>query len=941
MSDKKRILFVNEFSGLSTGFATYGHYVIPELYKTGKFILGEVGVYASKAHPKIGSVPWKVYPNEPDPNNIEEQKIYAQNKINQFGLWRFNEAALDFKPDFTISISDIWMNEWIHQTPYRNNFKHLQMVTCDGEPQKDEWLRSYKNNDVLLTYSYWAKNLIERVSNGRTKVRDVASPGTDINIFKPKDKQKLREQFGVKGDVFIIQTVMRNQPRKLFPELMKAFNAFLELCRANGRDDIAQKTYLHLHTTNPDMGWDLPKEIRNHGLGHKVIFTYMCDACKAFYPSFYQGDRTICRHCHQSSLRLPNTAIGLEREQLADIMAIPDLYVQYSVCLAKDQEICTEHGWKKIQDVVVGEKVLTHKNKYEKVTEKMINSITDRKMHRISVNSNIDAIECTDEHPVYAWTKKNVCPTSVRGLREYIGDCLREKQELPEPQWIDAKDLVVGDMVGYVIDETVKDIDKVDCSTYCNETHTVLDNNIHVKHGDLYPRFINVDEEFCKFLGMFAADGTTTSGRGIRVCMGIKELDNKKLAEDVIYKLSNKKAMVANYKNAQAIDICLSSTLHQTIFNDWCSSNSNKKLPDWVLTLPLNKQKAIICGLFMGDGYYGADLNRSVYATISRPLCYQVMQLLRRLKVNFNLHVDYKKGQKDNCNRQPQYRFEIRGDVTNNIFDTKRQSTNGVYIGNIHWMKVKSNEVIEYNDNVYNIEVENDNSYLTRLCVTHNCEGWGMAGNDAKSCGIPTAQVDYSGMSEQAHAPGGLPIPIAKFNQECITQTNQLRAIPDNEAAAQLFYKFFTATPEYRDKLGKEARDWVVKQYSWPNIAKIWENIIDETPILDRRQTWDAPPYIIKNLAMPNQQLSNSDFVKWALVDVLHKPRMFHDVGGRFAQILDQGFEPQQLEDGRMMHKPYNRENFVQFIVGQINQNNMLESMRCGLTQSASKVVKI
>lgn len=549
---KKRVLFVNEFSGLSTGFATYGHYVIPELYKTGKYEIAEIGVYASKAHPKIGNVPWKVYPNEPDPNNVEEQKIYAQNKINQFGLWIFNEAALDFKPDFTISISDIWMNEWIHQTPYRNNFKHLQMVTCDGEPQKDEWLRSYKNNDVLLTYSYWAKNLIERVSNGRTKVRDVASPGTDINIFRPQDKVKLRERFGIKGDVFIIQTVMRNQPRKLFPELMKAFNAFLELCRANGRDDIAQKTYLHLHTTNPDMGWDLPKEIRNHGLGHKVIFTYMCDACKTFYPSFYQGDRTICRHCHQSSLRLPNTAIGLEREQLADIMAIPDLYVQYS-----------------------------------------------------------------------------------------------------------------------------------------------------------------------------------------------------------------------------------------------CS------------------------------------------------------------------------------------------------------------------------------------------------------EGWGMCMNDAKGCGIPIMAVENSAMWEQAHAPGGIPIPVKVHAQECITQTNQLRAIPDNEATTQLFYKFFTATPEYRAKLGQEARDWVVKQYSWPNIAKIWEDIIDETPILDRSQTWDAPPYIIKNLAMPNQQLSNIDFVKWVLVDVLHKPRMFHDVGGRFAQILDQGFEPQPLEDGRMMYKPYNRENFIQFIVGQINQNNMLESMRCGLNQTTSKVVKI
>jgi hypothetical protein len=69
-------------------------------------------------------------------------------------------------------------------------------------------------------------------------------------------------------------TVMRNQPRKLFPNIMSAFANALDNLYKLGLGDIADKTYLYLHTGNPDCGFDIPKEIIRYGVGNRVIVTY-------------------------------------------------------------------------------------------------------------------------------------------------------------------------------------------------------------------------------------------------------------------------------------------------------------------------------------------------------------------------------------------------------------------------------------------------------------------------------------------------------------------------------------------------------------------------------------------------------------------------------------------------------------------------------------------
>ena len=136
MSRKPRILFVNEYSQLMTGFATYMYYVLPRLHATGKYEIAELATYVHGQHPNIDKTEWQVYPNEPLPNDKVNREKYNLNKENQFGRFRFEEVCLDFKPDIVVSIRDWWMDYWIQGSPFRPFFKWIEMPTVDGEPQK-------------------------------------------------------------------------------------------------------------------------------------------------------------------------------------------------------------------------------------------------------------------------------------------------------------------------------------------------------------------------------------------------------------------------------------------------------------------------------------------------------------------------------------------------------------------------------------------------------------------------------------------------------------------------------------------------------------------------------------------------------------------------------------------------------------------------------------
>lgn len=72
-----------------------------------------------------------------------------------------------------------------------------------------------------------------------------------------------------------------------------------------------------------------------------------------------------------------------------------------SVCFLPGTKIKTETGEKNIEDVVVGDKVKTHKNAYKEVTNKM--SVKNHKYKKFKINNEVC---CTENHEFYVLNKK-------------------------------------------------------------------------------------------------------------------------------------------------------------------------------------------------------------------------------------------------------------------------------------------------------------------------------------------------------------------------------------------------------------------------------------------------------------------------------------------------------------------------------------------------------
>lgn len=314
---KLRVLFVGESSHLDTGFGNYTKNVLSRLYETNKYDIAELSCYRHAGVKK--TEPWKIYPVEVLKTSNQYDQ-YKSNSLNEFGLWRYDLALIDFKPDIVIDIRDYWNFGYQSYSTFRNFYKWIIIPTCDSMPLTTESFLIYRSADKILTHSEWAKNELENLNFA---VAGVAGDSVDHSIFKPigYSKNHHKSKFDV-GDSFVIGTVMRNQKRKLFPELMFVFRNVLEHTDKN--------TILVMHTCPlENNGWDIEKLLLEYNIINYVRFTYKCKKCHNFWLSKYQGIKTKCHQCDQFA-DICSINNSLSQNELSSLYNIFDIYIQYA-----------------------------------------------------------------------------------------------------------------------------------------------------------------------------------------------------------------------------------------------------------------------------------------------------------------------------------------------------------------------------------------------------------------------------------------------------------------------------------------------------------------------------------------------------------------------------------------------------------------------------------
>lgn len=321
MKRNKRILFCTEASWLATGYSVYTREVLNRLHQVEGLEFAELACYVDSDNPNIKSTPWKVYGNKPLPGDPTTDS-YNGNPSAQFGEQQFNSVLLDFKPDIVMDIRDWWMIEFEQRSPFRDFYHWSIMPTVDAEPQDLQWINTYASADAVFAYSEFGRDTLLKQCDDMNFV-DIASPAASQFFLPAPDKNQHKNSMGLSEDSMIIGTVMRNQKRKLYPDLFKSFRMFLDKINDNN-------VYLYCHTYYPDVGWDIPNLLDKYGLASRVLFTYKCKNCNKISCDFFRDSINGCYECGALANQLAGISNSVNTEELSSVYNSFDMYVQYA-----------------------------------------------------------------------------------------------------------------------------------------------------------------------------------------------------------------------------------------------------------------------------------------------------------------------------------------------------------------------------------------------------------------------------------------------------------------------------------------------------------------------------------------------------------------------------------------------------------------------------------
>lgn len=373
-------------------------------------------------------------------------------------------------------------------------------------------------------------------------------------------------------------------------------------------------------------------------------------------------------------------------------------------CFEKGTLIKTMDGYKNIEDISIGDYVFTHKSNYKKVYNVM-NKITD-KYYELKIQGCLP-FKVTANHPFY-----------VRRMSRHnkFG-----KRKFEEPKWVETKDLSIvknnsnsileQDYIGFPIIKQ-ESIPKWEGVEY---TQNVCGKKIvkFKKHN------INLSlKEFWYFVGRYIGDGwQRKSRREIIVCCGKnerQELENIIKNAGFTYTLTEERT---TYR-ATISNIELFEYLKQ-----FGSGAKNKHLTKDVFNLPREQLRSFIDGYLSADGYYDKKSNSYRITSISKELICGMQQCIAKsYHQPTTITIKHNKSKIENREVKCNIAYSI------NFKKTKCKQQHFYYDNYYLWLPFRNKKLIESQLQVFNISVQEDESYTVYNIACHNCSVFSMAG---------------------------------------------------------------------------------------------------------------------------------------------------------------------------------------------------------------------
>ncbi len=213
---RKKILCMSDSSKLHTGFASVTKNIFTYLTKTGKYEIVQIGWFHQETNEDCTYPIWLTEKDRMTGKLTQEDK-YAHKS--------FAKYVDKFKPDLVWTLGDMWMIDHVAMAPNRDTFKWIGYFPIDGEPSPSKWGSVVENMDIAVAYGNYGKNVVsKRAPNANLTA---IYHGVNTEVFCPKDIKDITHEkkalLGVNKDKKVIGIVARNQPRKAFDKLFKAY----------------------------------------------------------------------------------------------------------------------------------------------------------------------------------------------------------------------------------------------------------------------------------------------------------------------------------------------------------------------------------------------------------------------------------------------------------------------------------------------------------------------------------------------------------------------------------------------------------------------------------------------------------------------------------------------------------------------------------------------
>ena len=419
-------------------------------------------------------------------------------------------------------------------------------------------------------------------------------------------------------------------------------------------------------------------------------------------------------------------------------------------CLLPNTLICTSDGIKQIKDVKEGDLVFTHKGRWKRVLKVLRRHFIGSLIKILPYH--LPSVSFTPEHPIYA-IKTRKCPSHfgvskgegricrIESCRYRGRDFCQGIFESYEPRWCFADELEKGDYVLLSFPTDVKDVETIKISDLLDDVilekkwiYSVGKNQYGAvfKIGKGIPNKILVNEEFMRLAGYYLAEGFITE-KGIEFAFGSHEKEYIKDACEIITRIFGLIPSVKDGATNTKRIIVYSMILKRFFALLFGSRAAEKQIPEFMMKLSHEKQFALLQGLFRGDGcFYNRKQQKITYSSISVNLAYQIFLLLARQGILATFKQIRDKG-KYNIqgrigNQAESYGIEIFNDFAE-VFESKKRKQKkfepkcglidrerGYVI-----LPIRKIEYEPYDGCVYNLEVQDDNSYNTLSMSIHNC----------------------------------------------------------------------------------------------------------------------------------------------------------------------------------------------------------------------------